>query len=821
MSNNIFEIRNLSCSYSGNSQDKVLYIDKLDIPRGKIIFFIGASGTGKSTLLEALGLMNSTITGGRISFLPASDLPVDYQAVWNQQDQSSSASTLRKEHFSFIFQQTNLMESFSAHENVCLAEMIQSDLQHKEALKSSIPLLEEVGLSKALVTPETQSKNLSGGQRQRLAFVRALSKNFTVLFGDEPTGNLDEFNAHELLRLIQKNLSSQQSVIISSHDIDLALNYADQIVVITKSKEGNFGTIEKENVFNLTTATPTYKSKLRERLPTFYAGQNIDSKVKGTSLQKEQADGTAIFDYRQLFKKKEGKALRGKSYENLAALVSMLCLTLLGLGFANGSLSYLQEKLNNPFVNWLSVEVPWIKSDVHELMDSLNSTSIKERFSLAEVKTFANDPVVFRDLLRQGNYLAYGRSFDVNEMGANSLLDVILSPSNLLAGSSKGFDNNQDLSLIVTANFLAKFHYPPDTSFVLMELNTDSTTLAVPIPIKAIVKEIPGKNGFIFTSCFYRALRSTGRTNTFDIRNPDLNKNLQIYTGNLEAHAVEFAAHAEDFFNQNPNLRSKYQPDINIYPYGYTHNGGFYVEIGMLHDDPDNINVRTIDSLYQKLISFQGLKSEIESRRVYMFEATGNCSVDRRADGLSINFRPEGLSKVRELANYIRETYNTPDEQQILEVDITKVKEKENFTFLSGMARVIAFILLIFSTISVGLFISHILQMHLSKISMNIGTIQAFGLSSKETLSIYLVIIMRFVMISSGLAAIAAISIGNVIDFILRAKLNLEPGTHYFKLFDWFTFWAVLLILSAGLIMARYTIHKMLAKTPGDLIYNR
>src|SRR6185295_19963175 len=113
--NILFKITDLQCSYNG-SKRPVLNIESLIIHRGKIVFLIGASGSGKSTLLETLGLMNNTLTKGEILFIPNDSEQFEYSILWNKNQEYSIAS-IRKKHFSFIFQNTNLMENFTAYEN--------------------------------------------------------------------------------------------------------------------------------------------------------------------------------------------------------------------------------------------------------------------------------------------------------------------------------------------------------------------------------------------------------------------------------------------------------------------------------------------------------------------------------------------------------------------------------------------------------------------------------------------------------------------------------------------------------------------------------
>ena len=241
---NIFEIRNLRCSYDG--QKDVLEIKTLDIPRGKFVALLSVSGGGKSTALESLGLMNRTFRkDSEIILYPhAEEDGYDYRELWLNRNESLAAS-IRSKHFSFIFQQTNLMPNFTAYENICISQMIQGKSQ-AEALAHVREVMALIGLDE--VEETKKSWELSGGQQQRVAFARAITPDFSVIFGDEPTGNLDPQNAHALMqKLYEAVKEKKRTAIVVSHDLDLVQEYADMMLVITKPDQ--VGMLELENIF--------------------------------------------------------------------------------------------------------------------------------------------------------------------------------------------------------------------------------------------------------------------------------------------------------------------------------------------------------------------------------------------------------------------------------------------------------------------------------------------------------------------------------------------------------------------------------------------
>jgi ABC-type lipoprotein export system ATPase subunit len=243
----VFNINNLCCAYS--SKLPVLQIDSLQIPSGQLIFVIGKSGIGKSTFIETLGLMNNTIVsepGTSIVFTPGEKEEFELKDSWSLPN--SRLASFRKHHFSFIFQSTNLMPNFTAGENMMVSLLIKGE-KEEFAKKEVLRVMDRLSLGKDIFNKKITQ--ISGGQRQRLAFVRAITADFSVLFGDEPTGNLDEHTSEELMGLLKElAIEKGKTGIIVSHDLYLAERFADMIIPITAITEENriVGEILEDNI---------------------------------------------------------------------------------------------------------------------------------------------------------------------------------------------------------------------------------------------------------------------------------------------------------------------------------------------------------------------------------------------------------------------------------------------------------------------------------------------------------------------------------------------------------------------------------------------
>ena len=234
----LFELRHLRCSYDKHYREGVsrvvLEIEHLVLPKGKKVFVVGESGIGKSTILETLGMMNNTI-------VPDSDTcfkffseegELDLRKMWGKGDKT--LSDFRLKNYSFIFQSTNLMKNFTAFENIAFTRMLQG-YSRFSSFQQAKKVLADLGLDH--VDERRMAQELSGGQQQRLSFARAILPNFTVLFGDEPTGNLDAENAVRVMTILNEKLTEHigASAIIVSHDMHLAVSFADVIVKIRKA----------------------------------------------------------------------------------------------------------------------------------------------------------------------------------------------------------------------------------------------------------------------------------------------------------------------------------------------------------------------------------------------------------------------------------------------------------------------------------------------------------------------------------------------------------------------------------------------------------
>ena len=291
----LFEIEKINCSYT-TSKRAVLEIDELVINKNEVVFIIGPSGVGKSTILETLGLMNNTINStstSKFNFYP-NDFSIDMRRIWEKKERE--LSEMRRLFFSFIFQSDNLFSSLTGYQNIIASSLIEgkeSNLAKQQAYIVLNDILEDLNSKDQ---EDFNITEMSGGQKQRVSFARAIISNYQVLFADEPTGNLDWYNAEALMDYLIKSLEKKDgsSAVIVSHDIKLALDFADKIIYIDKYSEGEkkekvyYGVISNDSVFikskengEWSSSKESYsREKLEKEIKMKFKGDSEKDKIK-------------------------------------------------------------------------------------------------------------------------------------------------------------------------------------------------------------------------------------------------------------------------------------------------------------------------------------------------------------------------------------------------------------------------------------------------------------------------------------------------------------------------------------------------------------
>jgi len=241
----MIQLINANKTYTSKSGIKVKALDhvNLEFNAKGLVFILGKSGSGKSSLLNILGGLDSANT---------SKIMINGQELKRFDDRT--CSIYRNTHIGFIFQEYNLMHNLNVYENIALALRLQNKEVDESKVLDTLALVDLQGLEKRRLD------ELSGGQKQRVAIARALIKDPTIILADEPTGNLDSQTSNQIFEVL-KRLSKDKLVIVVSHDREFAELFGDRIITLKDGK------VEEDTQAKVDEAFIALPQAIRARLP--------------------------------------------------------------------------------------------------------------------------------------------------------------------------------------------------------------------------------------------------------------------------------------------------------------------------------------------------------------------------------------------------------------------------------------------------------------------------------------------------------------------------------------------------------------------------
>lgn len=513
-------------------------------------------------------------------------------------------------------------------------------------------------------------------------------------------------------------------------------------------------------------------------------------------------------EYINLLARREGKEVLGKYYSNLWLLTIVLTLTFVSISFSNGSLSYLDEKMNDPFTNWVSIQNNFGDGGkIKKFKQNLLNPEIQARFLFNNVQSDrANMLNLFHANRTKRN------TFRTRFFGnmKTDLMNAILSEENVVNGVSLPIDEiiNETYGVIMTLDALEKCGYNKDTipayiSYAASNSNIDSLGLDVidgylpiPLPLLAVVKRLPSNIDLIQSNYFYDGAYSNLKT--FSFQEKEYMNRLYYFVDK------EY----EDAFKDN--ISGLNENGFKVYAYIDERHHIKPWKPGALYKVYINNNEKSSTSLCNT-VNKEILKKCDNSRitRVYDYNVPkSKDKINTDASYLSVNFT--SLDSIRVFEAFAK------DNEVI--IDMAQVDSKENFNAVSIMANILSFAMIVFSIVCIIMFIINMLQSYFQKVKRNMGTFKAFGINSSELTNIYVVMLLAIIVT----AIAASLCITWFTELLLPIIGVMKDGKfNYLELWSAKTVIAIFIVIIATIVTVRVVMGNLLKQTPGDLIYDR
>ena len=422
----MLELRNVCKTYKSKKGSNCAALKGINIkfPDSGMVFILGKSGSGKSTLLNIIGGLDAADEGEIIIKGKSSK---DFTA--------KDYDSYRNTYLGFIFQEFNVLDGFNIYDNIALALRLQGKKADNVQINN---ILSQVGLEGF---EKRNINEISGGQRQRVAIARALVKNPDIIFGDEPTGNLDSNTSAQVFDIL-KNLAKKRLVVIVSHDRDSAEKYADRIIELsdgvvisdvsrTDSESRDFNI--SDNVITIPNNRNLTKEELKQVNKKIQTSKEDDEKVeikysrlakfrKTQKVENNKTDGFKLIKSR--FPNRYATHMGISNFKSkpfrliVTIFLTMVALALFGLSqiFAGYDLP---SASSHSFKNNGISQIILKQGEYSELYDSFN-------YSVENVITTQSELAIGQIYKGKTNSM-YGIDFQLGDIGSAGIMDMLLA----------------------------------------------------------------------------------------------------------------------------------------------------------------------------------------------------------------------------------------------------------------------------------------------------------------------------------------------------------------------------------------------------------
>ena len=525
--------------------------------------------------------------------------------------------------------------------------------------------------------------------------------------------------------------------------------------------------------------------------------------------------------YLQLLMAREAKEVLGKKGTNLWLLTLVLVATFTSIAFSEGSMNYLEDKMADPFTNWVSIKKEDISNEkFNNFRDQLQLQKNADYFDYKDVSI---EQYLGLNIQGEENGRIEYLSIRFFEHFRTPLVNKILDEDNVVEGcqvdSTVLIDNT--FGFIVTLDALKRLGYVDgtlpayihylspvneehayDLDFDSLGLKPitirDTKYLRLALPILAVVRKLPNNVDMVSTIFFYEQYHYNHITEPFAItahREDYLHHLIYWVSDEVGQDAFDKFVKAQETKDMNVSVYDEEESCLAMK--SWKSGKMLMVDVGGEHLPIERFN--RIDK------AVMGKWNESLVQRVYLLETQDSPSP--RSDYLSVEFR--SLKHIREFEAFAKE--------HGISLEMEQVHSKENFNAVTVVARILSGAMVVFSLVCIIMFLVNMLQSYFQKVKRNIGTFKAFGMNASELIQIYVLILVMIVCTAVIFALLIAWCIQGLLPIIGIEK----EGFNYLSLWNVTTYVATAIVVVSTIFTVSIVMSRMLSKTPGDLIYDR
>ncbi len=500
--------------------------------------------------------------------------------------------------------------------------------------------------------------------------------------------------------------------------------------------------------------------------------------------------------FRSVIFKNEFKALRGHDYSTILTLFVILFITLLAFGFAKSTLSYQQKLAADPFSNWINLNYhAGTRDSLRSLHEQILNPKFRKEYHIRgsyfynkgmvpilgaigrtrcvqyEARTVEPTSGIVHDLLKTGVCAKYFPDSVENVFEWN--------PNGVIISRKLADDTGLDLRSLSFIRILSPADDP------------------VPIPVLAVVNELPDMADIIYTNLFYCKTMNPG---FYDRENAYYRLFIEdIDTAGILLVLKELYVALE--------IRDPSTVQTAILETGNRSVLNWKIEIGK---QEKNLSLQSTNERIARMKSLKG------HQYGQYFELSKDSICDNSSffhDFLAIEFND--LEKIRTFSTYLKANLG-------LQLNMEVLTARENYLYTGNVAMGVITLLMLLSIFSVSIYISGVIRKHLLTIKKNLGTFLAFGVNSSALTWLYTGVTLKIFVMALFPAFLVADVCGELFEKHLLGKfLALDPAQNYFSLTNSWVAILLFIILSVALFRTFISVRKILKHTPGDLIYER